>query len=171
MKKSVLILTLSLVFLLSCRTNVLPSENATQKINTLLNQWHRDVAEYKFDAYFDKLTNDAVFVGTDASEVWNKTKFMSFSKPYFDKRQTWDFEPLQRNIYLDLNDNYAAFDELLNTWMGLCRGSGIVVNTQNGWKIKHYVLSVAVPNDDIQKVIKAKQEKDSLFLIQLKGHK
>lgn len=142
-------------------------ETEKQHINTLLNQWHIDAATFLFDDYFNKMTDDAVFVGTDATEVWSKAAFMRFSQPFFEQRHTWDFKPIHRNLYLDYSNHYVAFDELLQTWMGLCRGSGVVVRTPNGWKIKHYVLSVAVPNEDIQAVIKAKKTNDSLTLYKL----
>ena len=106
----------------------------------------------------------SVFVGTDAGEVWTKKQFKTFSKPYFDKGKAWDFTAIDRNIYIDESGKIVWFDELLNTWMGICRGSGVLKKINNQWKIKHYVLSVTVPNDDIDKVIKAKQRNDSLFI-------
>jgi len=48
--------------------------------------------------------------------------------------------------------------------MGTCRGSGVLEKTSNGWKIKQYVLSVTIPNDDMQAVIVAKKKSDALFL-------
>jgi ketosteroid isomerase-like protein len=51
----------------------------------LLDSWHKAAAEAKFDAYFDKMTEDAVFIGTDATENWGKPAFQEFAKPYFDK--------------------------------------------------------------------------------------
>ncbi len=50
--------------------------------------------------------------------------------------------------------------------MGTCRGSGVLEKKENSWKIKHYVLSVAIPNDDVQAVILAKKKSDALFLKQ-----
>jgi hypothetical protein len=44
-----------------------------------------NAAEAKFDTYFDKMTEDAVFIGTDATENWGKPDFQEFAKPYFDK--------------------------------------------------------------------------------------
>jgi len=143
---------------MSCVTPVKVLQTDKQSVNNLLDTWHQDVANFKYDAYFEKMTEDAVFVGTDALEVWNKQQFMAFSKPYFDKKQTWDFKPLQRNIYFDASGKMAWFDEVLDTWMGLSRGSGVLVLTENGWKIKHYVLSVTVPNEDIKSVIEAKKD-------------
>ena len=143
---------------MSCVTPVKVLQTDKQSVNNLLDTWHQDVANFKYVAYFEKMTDDAVFVGTDALEVWNKQQFMVFSKPYFDKKQTWDFKPLQRNIYFDASGKMAWFDEVLDTWMGLSRGSGVLVLTENGWKIKHYVLSVTVPNEDIKSVIEAKKD-------------
>lgn len=145
-------------FTTGCATSIQVIESEKTAIDELLNQWHKEVAQHNFEDYFSKMTDDAVFVGTDATEVWNKKQFMDFSKPYFEKKQTWDFKPLQRNIYLHTNGKTAGFDEILSTWMGLCRGSGVVQKTPQGWKIQHYVLSVTVPNEVIQKVIEDKKE-------------
>jgi hypothetical protein len=48
--------------------------------------------------------------------------------------------------------------------MGTCRGSGVLEKKDNTWKIKQYVLSIPIPNNDIQAVILAKKENDSIFL-------
>jgi hypothetical protein len=36
--------------------------------------------------FYDKMTEDAVFIGTDATENWGKPDFQEFAKPYFDGR-------------------------------------------------------------------------------------
>jgi hypothetical protein len=43
-------------------------------------------------------------------------------------------------------EKMAWFDEL-STQMKICRGSGVLVKIGNDWKIKHYVLSMTVPNE------------------------
>jgi len=48
--------------------------------------------------------------------------------------------------------------------MGTCRGSGVLEKIENSWKIKHYVLSVSIPNEDINRVITIKKKNDSIFL-------
>ena len=106
----------------------------------------------------------SIFIGTDASENWKKTAFSKFSKPYFDKGKAWSFTPIERNIYTSKNNEIVWFDELLNTWMGICRGSGVLEKENKKWKIKHYVLSVTIPNDNINQVININKVKDSLFL-------
>lgn len=158
-----------LSFLASCNCNEkttkkvdVPTE--TLAINKVLDQWHLDAAETSFEGYFGAMSNKSVFVGTDASEVWGVEEFKSFSKPYFDKGSAWSFKAVDRNVYIDTKGDIAWFDELLDTWMGVCRGSGVVKKTDSIWKIEHYVLSLTVPNDNIKDVIKINKQKDSLFL-------
>jgi len=162
-----------LLFLSSCyfvNAQNTPQQTATIKteINTLMNNWHKAASEANFDNYFDAMDNTAVFVGTDASEVWSKNEFQNFSKPYFDKGKAWSFSTIKRNIYTHSSNKIAWFNEILDTWMGICRGSGVVEKINNKWIIKHYVLSVTVPNEDIKPVIKIKQKRDSIFLNKLR---
>jgi hypothetical protein len=126
------------------------------QVNDLLDSWHKAAAEAKFDAYFDKMTEDAVFIGTDATENWGKPAFQEFAKPYFDKGKAWNFTVLERHIYFDQSKT-AWFDELLNTQMKICRGSGVLVKIDGEWKIKHYVLSMTIPNKNVNAVIKIKE--------------
>jgi len=158
--KNILFILLLLTLASACgvKENKFVVKNQEPEINTLIDQWHKDVASFNYDAYFDKMTSDAVFVGTDATEVWSKKEFMNFSKPFFEKKKTWNFKPIKRNIYKNKQLNIAWFDETLDTWMGVCRGSGVVVKQNNKWKIQHYVLSLAVPNKDMNAVIKLLNE-------------
>lgn len=135
-----------------------------------MNQWHKDVADSNFDEYFSKMSLDGIFIGTDALENWTIPEFKEFSKPHFDKKQTWNFKTLERNIYIAENNEFAWFDELLDTWMGICRGSGVLKKENEVWKIKHYVLSITIPNDDIKIVIEAKKEHEIIQLNQLKNN-
>ena len=147
------------VFLFGCKSTQpvngkLDSELA---IHTILNQWHIDAAETNFNNYFNAMADDAIFIGTDATENWNKSAFIKFAKPYFDKGKAWNFTALERNIYFSSDKKTAWFDELLNTQMKICRGSGVLVVDKNGnWKIKQYVLSMTIPNDNTDEVLKIK---------------
>ncbi len=128
-----------------------------EKIDKLITSWHQAASNADFNAYFNKMTLDAVFIGTDASENWNNKEFREFCKPYFDKGKAWSFTALERNIYCK-EKNIVWFDELLNTQMGICRGSGIVKKVNKEWKIAHYVLSITIPNDKINEVLLLKKE-------------
>lgn len=141
------------------------------KINSVLDSWHLAAANADFEAYFDKMTDDAVFIGTDATENWQNEAFRAFSKPYFDKGKAWSFTAVERNVYLNENQDFAWFDELLDTQMKICRGSGVLKKENGQWKIAHYVLSIAVPNENVAELIEIKKERDSLLLLDLKKKK
>lgn len=154
---------------LSCKNGINEislNEKASIKteVNTLINNWHKAASEAKFNQYFGLMDSISVFIGTDASENWGKKEFKEFSKPYFDSGKAWSFKPLERNIYINKTGDFVWFDELLTTWMGTCRGSGVLEKNKKSWKIKHYVLSVSIPNNDVQAVISAKKKNDSIFL-------
>ena len=147
---------------------IFAQDTEKEKINRVLDGWHLAAAEADFDAYFNKMTQDGVFIGTDAMENWQNDEFRAFSKPYFDQGKAWSFTAVQRNIYLDDDGTFAWFDELLDTQMKICRGSGVLKKVNGQWKIAHYVLSIAVPNDNVSELIKIKDEKDDQLLQELK---
>ena len=159
MKKH-LITYLSILFF----TSVIHSQDIKEQINNMLDQWHIDAAESNFDAYFEKMVPNGVFIGTDALENWTVSEFKEFSKPFFDEKNTWDFKTMERNIYYSSENNVIWFDELLDTWMGICRGSGVLIKDGNNWKIVHYVLSVSIPNENIKEVIAVKEENDKIMI-------
>lgn len=132
------------------------SQSDTTAINTVLDNWHKAAANANFNDYFSYLTDDSIFIGTDATENWNKKAFQDFAKPFFDRGRAWNFTALERHIYFSKDGKTAWFDELLNTQMKICRGSGVLVKVKNTWKIKHYVLSMTVPNDTSDAVVKIK---------------
>ncbi len=139
-------------------------EKSKSEINYVLNNWHQAAAAANYKEYFSYLTDDVIFIGTDATENWNKTAFEKFAKPYFDKGKAWDFTPIERHIYFSEDQNTAWFDELLDTHMKICRGSGVLVKINNNWKIKHYVLSMTIPNDTTDEVVKIKAPIEDVIL-------
>ena len=137
-------------------------------IENLLDKWHAAASENDFDSYFNAMTEDGIFIGTDASEHWTIADFKAYSKPYFDNREAWDFKVLERHVFFHEDGKVAWFDELLETWMGVCRGSGVIVMREEEWKISHYVLSLTIPNDNIQDVQQLNKAQDSVFLDRIK---
>jgi len=124
------------------------AENDEQAIQGVLNSFHQAAANAQTQRYFALMTDDAVFLGTDATERWNKNDFRDYVEPYFKRGKGWQYTPQKRNITLINNNQTAFFDELLiNTSYGLCRGTGILIKTVKGWKISQYNLSVPLPND------------------------
>jgi len=141
-----------LVFLL-LPTLLFSQKYSESQINQFLNQWHKDAANVDMEAYFDKIADDGIFIGTDETEVWSKQAFYEWSTPHFEKGKTWDFTACERNIYYSKNKKQAWFDEKLGTSSVPLRGSGVVSLGKKGIKIEHYVLSVMVPNEKYQGVV------------------
>lgn len=138
-------------------------------IKSVLDLWHKAAAEAKFKPYFALMTDDAVFIGTDPTENWQLDAFKAFAKPYFDKGKAWNFTPMERHIYLSDNKDIAWFDELLDTQMKICRGSGVLKKQNGQWKIAHYVLSIAIPNDHTDEIVKLKSDFDTALIRKLKN--
>ncbi|MFH6998573.1 nuclear transport factor 2 family protein [Flavobacterium sp. FlaQc-57] len=151
-----LLITLALLMLVSFDSLNGDPIKEEQIVNATLDAWHKAAGEAHYAAYFDMMTNDAVFIGTDANEYWRKEEFKEFSRPYFDKGKAWNFTPVERHVFFDKTFETAWFDELLSTQMKICRGSGVLVKIDGRWKIKHYVLSMTIPNDVSGPIIKLK---------------
>lgn len=150
------VIFLSLMVLRLVSFDVLHKKESDEEdqVNKTVDAWHKAAADANFDLYFAMMAQDAIFVGTDATENWNKKDFQIYAKPHFDKGKAWDFKVIQRHIYFDESKKLAWFDELLDTQMKICRGSGVLVKAGKEWKIKHYVLSMTIPNDNSNEVIK-----------------
>jgi hypothetical protein len=166
MKKTMLLFCILLLGSKLFSQNV---ESNRKTINATLDSWHKAAANAEFDNYFSYMTSNSIFIGTDATENWKLDAFKAFSKPYFDKGKAWDFKSLQRNIYFDKSQNTAWFDELLYTHMKICRGSGVLIREGKNWKIAHYVLSMTVPNDNSDEVVKIKEKIENEVLEKLKA--
>lgn len=152
-------------------TNVRAQDNLKSQIDMTLDAWHKAAADANYNNYFNALTDDAVFIGTDATENWTKSSFQAYAKPYFDKGKAWSFTAIERHIYTSEDKKTAWFDELLDTRMKICRGSGVLVFVNNQWKIKQYVLSMTIPNDATDEVIKIKTPIEDALISDLKNKK
>jgi hypothetical protein len=131
-----------------------------EAINVLLENFHLAAATADEDIFFGSMTEDGMYLGTDASERWLRDELREWSKEYFDRESAWAFTPTQRHIYFSADGTTAWFDELLDTWMGVCRGSGVLLKTEDSWKITQYNLTVAVPNEHIQGYIQLIQDSE-----------
>lgn len=129
-------------------------EELRKEINVFMDSWHRAAAKADEKNFFGSMDSVSIYLGTDKTENWTKPVFEKWSAGQFKQEVAWDFKPYDRRIYFSKDREYAWFDELLDTWMGVCRGSG-VLHWQNGkWKIKHYNLAVTIANEKIDKFIK-----------------
>ena len=165
--KKIIILFASIA-MFSCSSHQVNTSSEKEKINSILNNWHKAAAEAKFDDYFNLLSEESIYIGTDATENWNKKEFQNFAKPYFDRGKAWNFKTIERNIYFSEDQKMIWFDELLDTQMKICRGSGVMILENNQWKIKHYVLSMTIPNDNVDEVVKIKSIIEDKILLENK---
>lgn len=172
MKKTTIFFTI-IIFLLSFTTISAQSkfEKENREISTMLDGFNVAAANADYTAYFDFFAEESTFIGTDATEVWNKKEFMIWAKPHFDKKKTWNFTSLKRNIYFSKDGKLAWFDELLDTQMKICRGSGVVEKINGQWKVKQYVLSMTVPNDIVDRVVDEKTAIEDALIEELKTKK
>ena len=139
---------------ISCSKSATPSTAVTPEINQLLDNWHLAAANANAEQFFGSMSDQSIYIGTDATERWTKEQFKTFAEPYFKRGKAWDFKPYDRDIHISPDGRHVWFSELLTTWMGICRGSGILSKTDQGWKIDQYHLSVTVPNDVVRDFIK-----------------
>jgi hypothetical protein len=147
--------------------NAVTTEEHIRQINAVLDSLNTAASKAQFDAYFSFYDSLAVFAGTDATERWDKAAFKAWAKPIFEKGHAWSFTVLgQRHVEVLPGEQAASFDELLSTQMKICRGSGVLVRHGNTWKVRQYILSMTIPNNQLDNIIplKSKQE-DSLLLI------
>ncbi|MEI6885086.1 MAG: penicillin-binding transpeptidase domain-containing protein [Bacteroidota bacterium] len=162
-------LLLFAIVLFCCTFTVLSQEKPDQlrqQLNGILDQWHKDAARCELSRYINAMDTGGVFLGTDPGEYWKREEFRSFCKPYFEKKTSWDFRVVSRNLYLDSDRKFAWFDEVLMTQMGICRGSGVICLKAGNWLIEQYVLSPTIPNDLMKKVTALKASEDSMLMIQ-----
>lgn len=121
---------------------------AEKQVAAVLDDWHDAAARADETRYFGHMTEDAVFMGTDAAERWDKKAFRAYASPHFAKGKAWRFRAARRVIVIGAGGEVAWFDEDLETEkLGPSRGTGVLVRAAEGWKIAHYNLTVPIPND------------------------
>lgn len=163
-----IIYTISILFLFCISGYTQNNDSVKKAVNTIIDSWHEAASKADFENYFNLMSENAIFIGTDATENWNKKEFEKYAKPHFDKGKAWGFKSLERNIYFSTDKKTAWFDELLDTQMKICRGSGVLIKVKNQWKIAHYVLSISIPNELSNQVIQLKTDSDNILIEKLK---
>ncbi len=128
-------------------------ESPQAQIDSLLDRWHEAAARADAETFFGSMTADAVYLGTDAEERWLRDELRAWSAEYFTRESAWAFRPIVRKVQLSEDLRLAWFDEKLDTWMGICIGSGVLRYTPEGWRLVHYHLAFAVPNAAMPKVL------------------
>lgn len=131
---------------------------ARSAVGATLDALHDAASKADGARYFALFEADAVFIGTDASERWTLDEFRAYAEPHFEEGRGWTYAVLERHVLVDgSNGRVAWFDErLANAKYGETRGSGVCTLGRDGrWRVAHYVLSFAVPNDAALDVVEA----------------
>jgi ketosteroid isomerase-like protein len=120
----------------------------TAAVSKVLDAFHTAAAKADEPAYFALLADNAVFLGTDATERWGKAAFQAFAHPHFASGKGWTFTPRGRHVDFSRDGRVAWFDELLDSaTYGECRGTGVLEKVEGTWKITQYHLTIPMPND------------------------
>ena len=161
MKKILLIGLVAFVFF-SCQEKV-----SKVNVNQFMDDWHLAAANADFNNYFSKLDADAIYLGTQWDERWTKEEFATFSQPYFDRGRAWSFTAIERTHYYSEDNKLIWFEESLETWMGVCRGSGVIRNYGDSLKIAHYNLAVTISNELVSDFVElVKRDSINSFLLE-----
>ena len=146
---------LLLLPLLAAAPAAAPRTSPTAQVSAVLEDWHAAAAAADEARYFGHFTQDAVFLGTDATERWTRDQFRTWAKPFFARGKAWSFRALSRHVAFSRDGQVAWFDEALDTPnMGPARGSGVLVREGGGWRLAQYNLSVPIPNALLDEVVK-----------------
>ena len=131
------------------------AQDRTQQINAVLNDWHQAASVADESRYFSHFAPNGIFMGTDATERGTVTEFRAWAKPHFQRKSAWSFTPHDRHIDFSADGRTAWFDEALDTPnLGPCRGSGVLIRQGSTWKIAQYNLSIPIPNDLANGIVK-----------------
>jgi ketosteroid isomerase-like protein len=143
-----LLLVLTLAFATATPAATAPSPPATEVVAKVIDAFHTAASKADEEAYFNLMAPNGVFLGTDATENWDKAAFRAFAHPHFSQGKGWTFTPRDRHVYLSRDGQVAWFDELLDSaTYGECRGTGVLEKLDGQWKIAQYHLTIPMPND------------------------
>lgn len=124
-------------------------------IDQVLDALHDAAARADEARYFALFADDAVFLGTDATERWSKDQFRAYAHPLFAQGKGWAYSKVTRNIFVADDGRFAWFDETTsNAKLGDCRGTGVLVRRGERWKIAQYNLTIPIPNELAEDVVR-----------------
>lgn len=141
-------LPISLALLVGCGAACpRPTPATDAEIAGVIDDWHDAAADSDEERYFGHMTEDAIFMGTDATERWDVAQFRAYAHGPFSEGRGWVMRASRRAIHIE--GDVAWFDEDLETVnLGPARGSGVLERDADGtWRIAHYNLAITVPNE------------------------
>jgi hypothetical protein len=147
MRKKVLV-AVAIAWLVTFSAAAGDDGGATKAIDGVLSSFHQAASDADGALYFSLFADDAIFMGTDATERWSVDEFKAFAEPYFSEGRGWTYTKTERHVYVSDDGQTAWFDEMLwNEKYGTCRGTGVLVLADGVWRIAQYNLTFPIPND------------------------
>ena len=129
---------------------------ARDDVERVLDDWHAAAAAADFGRYFGAFAADGVFIGTDPGERWTVNEFRDYARPHFERGRAWTCHPYDRHVALSPDVEVAWVDELLDhTSYGVLRGTAVLRRDGTAWRIVHYCMTFAIPNDVADAVVEA----------------
>lgn len=145
-----LIISLSLVPTGMALAEVTQLENHTEHrlIDEKMDDFHDAADKGDKVRYLNHFAEDAVFMGTDDWERWPFKKFSEYVSGRFKDGKGWSYKPVQRFTSFSDTKELAWVDEIVESqqW-GRFRGTAVLAKTAQGWRLKHYSLTMLVPNE------------------------
>ena len=115
-------------------------------VEAVLDALHDRAAAADFEGYFALYAEGAVFLGTDRDEYWPLADFKAYTRERFATGTGWTYVPTERFVHV--NGATAWFEERLqHARYGETRGTGVLVQTKDGWRVAQYNLTLPIPND------------------------
>lgn len=124
-------------------------------IGDVIDNFHSAAAHGDKARYLDQLTDDAVFMGTDEWERWQKhPEFVAYVDSRFKDGSGWTYRSVERTISISDSSDIAWFDEVIvSESNGRFRGTGVLSRQDGEWKIAHYTMSFLIFNENWDDVI------------------
>jgi len=135
------------------------AQSPVETINKVMDDWHNAAATANEELFFGTMIEDGIYLGTDKTEKWTRDEMAKWADEYFQKESAWTFTAISRDVYISEDGNTAWLNEKLDTWMGVCKGTAVLIKKTEGWKIALYDLSVTIDNDKIEQFIDLTTEK------------
>lgn len=136
------------------------AQTPTETINQFMDNWHKAAATADEEVFFGSMTEDGIYLGTDKTEKWTRDEMAEWANEYFQKESAWSFTATERDIYFSEDGKTAWLNEKLDTWMGVCKGTAVLILKEDGWKIALYDLSVTIDNDKIENFLELTNNDD-----------
>jgi phosphohistidine phosphatase SixA len=120
----------------------------TEAVEAVLDSLHLAASQADGEVYFSLFAEEAFFMDTATTERWSVDEFKAYAEPHFAMDRGWTYVVKERHVYVATGAATAWFDEILwNDSYGTCRGTGVLVNNDHGWRIAQYNLTIPIPND------------------------